>query len=67
MANTDRRPKPGYREHDYTTEWQECDTCGLRLGAGVTTSYDATYYSDDHDPADCPACADGLMCLPSAN
>jgi len=56
-------PLPGYTLHDHVTEWQECDTCGLRLGAGITTQYDTAYYSEDHDPSDCPRC-DGLMCLP---
>ena len=58
-------PRPGYTLHDGWTEWQECDTCGLRLGAGIETRYDATYYAYGHDPADCPRC-DGLMCLPIA-
>lgn len=68
MATTEKRRKPrhGYREHDHITEWQECDTCGLRTGAEIVTEYDDRYYDDAHDPDDCPkpGC-DGRMCLPS--
>jgi hypothetical protein len=58
-------PRPGYQVHDHTTEWQECDTCGTRLGAGITTPHDARYYADTWDPDDCPVPGcDGLMALP---
>ncbi len=62
-----RAMREGYVEHDHVTEWQECDTCHLRTGAGITISYDATYYADDHDPDRCPrpGC-DGRMGLPVA-
>jgi hypothetical protein len=55
----------GYREHDHATEWQECDTCGLRTGAGITTAHDDVYYDDGHDPDACPVPGcDGRMGLP---
>lgn len=59
-----RQPKPGYIPHDHVTDWQECDTCQIRTGAGITTDYDAVYYAQA-DPSRCPRCADGLMCLPA--
>ena len=61
---TTRPPRPGYRAHDHVTEWQECDTCHLRTGAGLTTKYDDIYYADGWDPARCPKCDAGRMCLP---
>lgn len=61
-----RSLKRGYQPHDGVTEWQECDTCHLRLGAEIRTEYDAAYYSPDHDPARCPRCTDGIMALPAA-
>lgn len=60
---TKRQPRDGYVEHDHVTEWQECDTCGLQTGAGITTDYDAEYYAGD--PDQCPRCDDGRMCLPA--
>lgn len=65
-TTTKRAPRPGYREHDHVTDWQECDTCALRLGAGITTDHDAAYYAETHDPDDCPRVGcDGRMCLPA--
>lgn len=63
---TPRIPRPGYRQHDHATDWQECDTCGLRIGDGLTTQYDAAYHAKA-DPGACPrpGC-DGRMCLPDA-
>lgn len=61
---TPRAPRAGYAEHDHVTEWQECDTCALRLGAGITTSYDTAYYAGDPDRCPRPGC-DGRMCLPA--
>ena len=49
-------------EHDGATEWQQCRWCGLRTGAGLTTSHDAAYYAEGHDPADCPRCG-GEDCM----
>lgn len=62
--NTNRDPRQGYREHDHATEWQECDSCYIRLGACIVTEWDEIYYSDAHDPDDCPRCGVGWMCLP---
>lgn len=58
-----RAPKPGYREHDHVTDYQECDSCGLRLGAGIFSKWNESYYAQE-DPNQCPKCSDGLMCLP---
>ena len=63
MTGVARRPlRPGSRAHDGVTPWQHCDTCGLRLGEGLTTPYDTAYYAGDPDT--CPRCADGRMALP---
>jgi hypothetical protein len=45
-----------WRPHDHCSDYQVCRDCGLRLGAGITTSYDATYYADGYDPEVCPNC-----------
>ena len=55
-------PRFGYLPHDHATPWQECDSCGLRIGEGLWTVYDAAYYAGD--PSVCPRCTVGLMCLP---
>jgi hypothetical protein len=57
--------KKGYKRHDGFTEWQECDTCHVRLGAGIHTEYDDTYYSPFYDSERCPVpgCG-GTMGLP---
>ncbi len=60
---THRAERDGYRHHDHFTDWQECDTCGIRLGRGISTPYDAEYYAGD--PSVCPACDDGIMALPT--
>jgi hypothetical protein len=58
-------PRPGYREHNGIADWQECDTCHIRLGAHEQTLYDETYYAADWDPENCPVPGcEGLMCLP---
>lgn len=58
-----RAMRRGYREHDHTTPWQECDTCHLRLGEGLTTPFDAAYYAGDPDACPRPDCP-GRMGLP---
>lgn len=57
--------RAGYIEHDGATAWQECDTCGLRLGEGIATPYDERYYASDNSDA-CPTDdCDGRMGLPA--
>ena len=58
-----RLPKAGYTQHDGTTDWQECDSCALRIGDGLNTEYDEQYHTSG-DPSQCPRCEGGLMCLP---
>ena len=62
-TDTPRPPRRGYREHDGATDWQTCDTCGLRIGRGITTEYDAAYHAGDPDACPVEGC-DGRMCLP---
>lgn len=65
MTEQPRAINAGYRDHDGLANWQECDCCGFRCGADMTTPLDKAYGEQD-DASVCPRCPDGYMVLPES-